>query len=592
MARTNEPVLAVLPFVDRLPVLDDSLIGLGLHEDVCAALARFPTLKVISALSAAAVAELTDAEIGSRLGASHVLRGRLASRDGMLRLDTNLIETQTATHVWSERLEVAREEVFDMETDMVARVAGTLVKRLEDATLAQSARKPAETFAAHEATLRGLLRLRDGTLDGDEAARRLFEQALETDPHYARAHAGLALSYFNEWSCMFWDCFEANGAAAYRHAHRALELDERDALPHVIIGKVLLYRREFEKAGWYYDRALTLSPHDPQILTEAVNGDVFLGRPELAVTHVELAMKLNPYHPNDYHASALYAYLFARDFERAVESFRRLHSTPIIDIPACVAVACAHLDRLDEGRAHLAEFDRLYSEKILFGGIPETGETLEWLLKVSPLRRPEDCALVVDGFARLGTQMVAKAQPQRDSSTRAALRRSGSGWQVDFLGICTFLPDLKGIGDIRRLVAQPEIEIHCLDLAGREPEGDLGAILDDKARSALKSRIRDLQEDLAEAEDYNDIGRTEQLRGELDALIEAMAQAVGLGGRSRRLGDLAERARSTVTWRVRHAIRRIEIAHPALGRHLANSLRTGTFCVYRPESPLEWHLSD
>ncbi len=334
-----------------------------------------------------------------------------------------------------------------------------------------------------------------------------------------------------------------------------------------------------------------MSPHDPQILTEAVNGDVFLGRPELAVAHVELAMQLNPYHPNDYHAAALSAYLFARDFHRALESFRRLHSLPIVDIPACAAVACAHLGRLDEGRAHLAEFERLYGEKILSGDAPKSGETLEWLPKVSPFSRPEDRALVVDGFAMLGTQMTAAPPSVTESVGRAALHRSGPGWQVEFLGTRTLLPELKGIEDIHRLVAQPEIEIHCLDLARREPEGDLGTILDDKGRAVLKTRIRDLQEDLAEAEDYNDVGRAERLRGELDALIEALAQAVGLGGRSRRLGDLAERTRSTVTWRVRHAIRRIEMSHPPLGRHLANSLRTGTYCVYRPESPLKWDLS-
>jgi len=65
---------------------------------------------------------------------------------------------------------------------------------------------------------------------------------------------------------------------------------------------------------------------------------------------------------------------------------------------------------------------------------------------------------------------------------------------------------------------------------------------------------------------------------------------VGLGGRSRRLVSLAERARSAVTWRIRHAQRRIAAAHPSLGRHLENSLRTGTFCSYRPERPVAWRF--
>ena len=120
------------------------------------------------------------------------------------------------------------------------------------------------------------------------------------------------------------------------------------------------------------------------------------------------------------------------------------------------------------------------------------------------------------------------------------------------------------------------------------PGGD--AILDEKARSTLKARLRDLQGELAEAEDLNDIGRAERLRTEMDHILATLSAALGLGGRRRKLGDLSEKARTAVTWRIRHALRRIESAHPALGRHLANSVRTGTFCAYRPETPISWRF--
>lgn len=117
-------------------------------------------------------------------------------------------------------------------------------------------------------------------------------------------------------------------------------------------------------------------------------------------------------------------------------------------------------------------------------------------------------------------------------------------------------------------------------------------MLDARGREAIKLRVRELQEELAEAEDMNDIGRAEQLRDEMDRLVESLSNALGLGGRSRRLGDLAERARSTVTWRIRHAIRRVEQAHPTLGRHLSNSVRTGLFSCYRPERGIAWRIAD
>jgi hypothetical protein len=174
----------------------------------------------------------------------------------------------------------------------------------------------------------------------------------------------------------------------------------------------------------------------------------------------------------------------------------------------------------------------------------------------------------------------------------ARFARLGEGWIVAFDGKQALLPDLKGFVDIRGLLERPGEEIHCLDLAQRLPSEHGGdEVLDDRARAEIKARLRDLQEEIADAEDRNDIGRTERLRGEFDTLLETLSRALGLGSRRRRLGSLAERARTTVTWRIRHAVRRIEAAHPALGRHFGHSLRTGTFCSYSPERPVAWRLA-
>ncbi len=113
-------------------------------------------------------------------------------------------------------------------------------------------------------------------------------------------------------------------------------------------------------------------------------------------------------------------------------------------------------------------------------------------------------------------------------------------------------------------------------------------MLDARARRELTARARELQEEVDEAEARNDRGRAERARERLDELVSGLSQALGLGGRSRRLGSAAERARTAVTWRIRNAIRKVGGAHPALGRHLERAVRTGTFCVYAPEKPIEW----
>ncbi|MEQ8267876.1 MAG: hypothetical protein RH982_11805 [Parvibaculum sp.] len=596
--KNQGPMLALLPFETAGGTNSEALAAQGLLEDVCAELTRFPALQVISWKSGLSVAGLPDREAGERLGASHVLRGSLRRTGDRLRITASLSECVGGTQLWSEKFETRREDIFDVEDEIVARIAATLSARLEEATLRQARRRPTGSLAAYELTLSGLTLLRRGMAEADEEARGLFRRALELDPQYARAHAGLSLSYFNEWSCQFWESFEENGRRAYHHAHHALDLDDRDPMLHLVIGQVLLYHREFEQASWYFDRAIQLCPNDADTLIRLALYEVFLGRPETAIERAEKAMRLNPYHPNEYYAYAALAHFAKRDFAKALEIGGKVVGIPIVDFPAYVAIALAYLGRLDEARRYFAIYNDEFRKRITFGREPEPGEACRWLLDLNPYRRQEDLDFIVEGF-RLLDEAGAKrshsngpARPETDRQAGPVLMRHADSWIVEYANRQIVLPDMKGLHDIRRLLERPAEEIHCLDLAERADESYAGdAALDDKARQSLKARIRDLQEELAEAEDMNDTGRAEHARSEMDQLVETLSRALGLGGRSRRLGDLTERARTTVTWRIRHAVRKIEAAHEPLGRHLANSLRTGVFCSYKPEQPVAWRFT-
>ena len=112
--------------------------------------------------------------------------------------------------------------------------------------------------------------------------------------------------------------------------------------------------------------------------------------------------------------------------------------------------------------------------------------------------------------------------------------------------------------------------------------GDAGEALDDEARRQYRERVSALREELEEAESWNDPGRAERAREELAFIERELSKAVGLGGRERRSGSAAERARVNVQRRIRDAIRRIESYHPGLAKHLDRAVRTGTYCVYEP----------
>ena len=201
-----------------------------------------------------------------------------------------------------------------------------------------------------------------------------------------------------------------------------------------------------------------------------------------------------------------------------------------------------------------------------------------------PLASPAPPPPVLPGAPRPAT-----SQPAGTPS----LILEGATWAVTYAGATQRLRDSKGLRDLAVLLAQPGQEVHCLDLVGGVDVGaEAGPVLDQRARRAYEGRIRDLQADVDEARAGNDMARAERAEAELDALVQQLSEAFGLSGRARATGSATERARSAVGWRIRDALRHAAEVHPELGRHLQNSVRTGTWCSYRPEVSVPWEIED
>lgn len=183
----------------------------------------------------------------------------------------------------------------------------------------------------------------------------------------------------------------------------------------------------------------------------------------------------------------------------------------------------------------------------------------------------------------LGGARRAAAVP---SAPGFALRRDGDVWVVDGGEAPLRLKTSRGIEILARLVEAPDRELHVTDLAAPAGERglveDAGEVLDAEAIASYRRRRDELQEELAEAEEWNDAGRAARVREELELLAAELSRAVGLGGRRRRAASTTERARINVQRRLSHAIKQIAEQSPSLGRYLEWTVQTGQFCAYRP----------
>ena len=161
---------------------------------------------------------------------------------------------------------------------------------------------------------------------------------------------------------------------------------------------------------------------------------------------------------------------------------------------------------------------------------------------------------------------------------------------VAFDGTRTHVPDGKGLHDIAVLLARPGQPVPASDLAGTIAPSRGEPALDRRALAEYRARLRDLDDDIADAESGHDPERAARARVERDALVAELTRSVGRGGRPRRLGDDTEKARKTVTARIHRALRLLDTHHPALAAHLRQAVHTGTTCRYEPAHPIDWEL--
>lgn len=194
-----------------------------------------------------------------------------------------------------------------------------------------------------------------------------------------------------------------------------------------------------------------------------------------------------------------------------------------------------------------------------------------------------------------------------------AFLREGEYWTIGWQGEVFRLKDALGLRYLSRLLAVPGEELHCADLfagVGPTPSGNLpkadsselvvraamdedaGEMLDPQAKEAYRTRLRDLAEEIAEAESFNDAGRLERAQAEMESLQNELARGVGLGGRDRKASSRKEQARLSVTRAIKSVLRKVAKASPDLGEHLTVTVKTGTFCSYTPDPrvPLRWKL--
>jgi adenylate cyclase len=330
LALPDKPSIAVLPFQNMSGDPEQEYFADGITEDILTELSRFHELLVISRNSVFAYKgkAINAQKVAKELSVQYVVEGSVRKSGSRVRITVQLIDAETDRHLWAERYDRELAEIFAIQDEVTSSIVSILPGRVAAAALDRVQRKPPENLVAYECVLAGKLLHHRSTRADNEAALRMLERAIALDPGYAHAHAWKACVLGQSTVTGWCADVEATRRALIGELTKALSLDENDSDVHRVLAAVnLTVHHDYDKALYHQERALALNPNDDLIVVQQGEVLTWIGQAEEGIEWIQKAMRLNPYHPENFWSHLGRAYFVARRYGDAVKAFQRRSRT-------------------------------------------------------------------------------------------------------------------------------------------------------------------------------------------------------------------------------------------------------------------------
>jgi len=311
------PSIAVLPFINMSDDAENEYFSDGLAEELLNLLTKIPQLKVASRTSAFSFKgkDFKISDVGRELNVAHVLEGSVRKSGDLIRITAQLIKVEDGFHMWSETWDRSLDNIFAIQDEIAAAVVDQL-----EVTLLGSVPKVEETDPeAYALFLQARHFSNLLTPDGWEQSNILYKQALEIDPEYAAAWAGLSRNYVNLTGYNLLPP-EEGYQAGREAAEKALAIDPDTAPAHSTLGWIaMFYETDLGISAEHFRRALELDPGNMSTIRNAATFCYSLGQLDYALALDEFSVSRDPVNPSGYFNLAQH-YTLAGRYEDAIES--------------------------------------------------------------------------------------------------------------------------------------------------------------------------------------------------------------------------------------------------------------------------------
>jgi adenylate cyclase len=310
----SKPSIAVLPFANLNNDPDEDLFIDGLTNDIITDLSKFSSLFVIAANSTfqykGKAANVKD--VARDLGVRYVLEGSVQRSEDTLRINAQLIDATTGTHVWAERYDREAKDFFAIQNEITQNVVGVISPiaegrgTLQKEELERIARTDTENLEAYDYFLQGMFYVDHVTKVDTIKARNLFEKTIELDSGFARAYGKNTWTYLFEYAYGWTDAPERTLQKAMEVANAGIAADSNEPWAHYGLGSAYIFQKQYDLGLREFQKAHELNPNEATILADYAWALSLAGRPDDAMPLIEEALRLNPYHPRFYVADVLW----------------------------------------------------------------------------------------------------------------------------------------------------------------------------------------------------------------------------------------------------------------------------------------------
>ena len=398
MARSRRPSIVVLPFQNMSSDPEHEYFSDGITEDISTALSKHQWLAVTARNTSFAYKgrHVDVRRLAEELGVDYAVEGSVRRSGNRIRVTAQLIDTVSGNHLWAERYDRDLADIFDVQDQITEAVSASVAPEVGAAEWDRVTRAPRRNLEAWGYYHSGIRHLSKFAADDVLEAQRLLQLSRESDPDFGEAHAWWAYAIYQ--GMVYWNA-EASPQLldeALAAADRALELDDQNAVFHVLKARVQMARREYAGALTESEMAITLNPGLAAAYCGYGQALTFEGYYDEAVDQFEKTIALDPHDPYLWVSicNGALTLIFKQDFETALSWSERASEFPdrLYWPTAHKTVSLAYLERQDDARRSV--------EKLLAGKPGFTTQSAE--RELFRPKRPNQLELYLDGLRMAG----------------------------------------------------------------------------------------------------------------------------------------------------------------------------------------------